>query len=1015
MSRTSLSVLMAAVGIFVVGSQAMAACEPKFGDQIYTWVDRRVAEQSYQLTSADYNARIFNYFLLSYDDLNKRVLRLHEQLDAISASINQSESSNEPNEVKRSVKREASAVALLNQLFEARSELNVTKMSLVNLTELPSEERFRLDGFGNIGRATLLASLLALGETAQKSLAGRFSVYIEYSFDESGSVRGAKVKREADMVDVMLTTGTAYLPTPYAVAVVLLYQIGKLVYEDRICEKRVENQLAIMRKAYELLPSKLISHDAQFRIFESAYQEQIRSFSAVASKLEAETEQSGARWRDLFAYNASRSAAANAILTPAKVRELEREFQTSGDLRHIFENIAISRFAERITDLNSYLSSQQVKLLSACNTVGGIRTTEDQQDALSYGLASLEVFDSKAAFVPLQPLIRRSAQLLASELDEAIRIRGGLKTKPCPKGVVGSGATPSTRLNSISGVAGAEPLSARAETMAVRPPSAGFSFCVLVRNGNVYACGDPRTGGAAYGSQFDTSTGDPRQDVLNGANDGGFAADDRKVGSDIEGVIKNVDDRIAQTNIKIFEAQAALPAWKQQNGAAIDLAIQDSQINAAVDSAAAAKFSLDNAPLVAAAQNELKDFLQQPADPARITELLKAVDAADLSLSMIPANEMPVEVPSLPGLTAVDRAFTPGASSEERFIERERLKLESAHGLTLLQRKVAKSALDAAEQMQRGGAPGNLVRSLTEDSAAIRYAASGELADATLTFVREDGTLYRQAVVDLSSLPPDTLVARAQAFNDTSSVFASRTRSLHDIFDNGGGSGLQRRSLNFAESLAASANTTFYSGDVVSGAEMLRVAMIVLDVATAVTPGISWGRDIYESFTGKNLITGEELSSFERTIAVLGAITGGVAGGGPKLLRALEKAGHIGKSGAEAEHIVQAASRIDSMAVEWTTHAKLELNDADMIVQNIGKDEVDDALDRGTRFFDTDKGTILSYEQDVVGRKRAAAGVDPDSLDLVTVFPEERTDAALARVLSETRPDRRRFIKLGDD
>lgn len=53
-------------------------------------------------------------------------------------------------------------------------------------------------------------------------------------------------------------------------------------------------------------------------------------------------------------------------------------------------------------------------------------------------------------------------------------------------------------------------------------------------------------------------------------------------------------------------------------------------------------------------------------------------------------------------------------------------------------------------------------------------------------------------------------------------------------------------------------------------------AEMILDVLTAYTPGVSLFRDAYEAFLGKDLITGEILGSFARSMAVLGLASVGI-------------------------------------------------------------------------------------------------------------------------------------------
>ncbi len=48
-----------------------------------------------------------------------------------------------------------------------------------------------------------------------------------------------------------------------------------------------------------------------------------------------------------------------------------------------------------------------------------------------------------------------------------------------------------------------------------------------------------------------------------------------------------------------------------------------------------------------------------------------------------------------------------------------------------------------------------------------------------------------------------------------------------------------------------------------------RIADSLLDVAVSLTPGIGWGRDVYEAVTGVDLLSREELDIFSRSMACL--------------------------------------------------------------------------------------------------------------------------------------------------
>lgn len=63
----------------------------------------------------------------------------------------------------------------------------------------------------------------------------------------------------------------------------------------------------------------------------------------------------------------------------------------------------------------------------------------------------------------------------------------------------------------------------------------------------------------------------------------------------------------------------------------------------------------------------------------------------------------------------------------------------------------------------------------------------------------------------------------------------------------------------------------------VESAAYFKISEMILDVLTSFTPGVSAFRDLYETLTGKNLITGEKLDSFSRTMAFVGVLSGGLS------------------------------------------------------------------------------------------------------------------------------------------
>jgi hypothetical protein len=238
-------------------------------------------------------------------------------------------------------------------------------------------------------------------------------------------------------------------------------------------------------------------------------------------------------------------------------------------------------------------------------------------------------------------------------------------------------------------------------------------------------------------------------------------------------------------------------------------------------------------------------------------------------------------------------------------------------------------------------------------------------------------------------------------------VFDNEAASVQGLISSGQATALQSNVLSQSTDLKNKASAAFFGGDLIDGKRMMRMALAILNVATSLTPGISWGRDIYEAVTGKDLFSGDDLDTLTRTTVIIGAITGGIGDEPLEMLRVVEKIVKTGESEERARKIIRAAESIDSMAVRITTH--LEERAAQ---RGISADQLEDALDTGSRWWDMDEKTIIALEEEPQGSIRAAVGVKPDDMSAVTVMAEARTNQQYARVPSQTKPNYNRFTRL---
>ncbi|MBP6218910.1 MAG: pre-toxin TG domain-containing protein [Oligoflexales bacterium] len=120
--------------------------------------------------------------------------------------------------------------------------------------------------------------------------------------------------------------------------------------------------------------------------------------------------------------------------------------------------------------------------------------------------------------------------------------------------------------------------------------------------------------------------------------------------------------------------------------------------------------------------------------------------------------------------------------------------------------------------------------------------------------------------------------------------------------------------LNYAtESLKISRD--YYDNDEIEEGKIAAgVADVLLDLATSLTPVVSWGRDLYEAISGKDLHSGEELGEFSRSMAVLGVVT---VGFGSKIGKACKFLAKLMK-GDKAADALRASERVLGSAGEVT-------------------------------------------------------------------------------------------------
>lgn len=103
-------------------------------------------------------------------------------------------------------------------------------------------------------------------------------------------------------------------------------------------------------------------------------------------------------------------------------------------------------------------------------------------------------------------------------------------------------------------------------------------------------------------------------------------------------------------------------------------------------------------------------------------------------------------------------------------------------------------------------------------------------------------------------------------------------------------------------------DTASVRGDALEAQAFLKYAEAFADIAIGLDPVTGPIRDIYEAFTGKNLVTGEALDNWSRGFAIMGAVTFGFGSKIAKGIKALRFSIHA----AEGERAIARAIEVDA-------------------------------------------------------------------------------------------------------
>jgi hypothetical protein len=1032
------------------GTALADACNPDFGDRLYEWVKKDSARQALALAERDFASRATNGRIVEYDDLRAEAIKLAAFLDGYAEQARKESEAlgGKPPDLARAVVMQAQTSEALTRFMEAGRKLDGMRQRLALLAGEPSMQQFVAEGAHHVGRTTLLESITPLGRPDAFNLNARYSFYVQVTFDGAGNAKKGDLNMEGNeylkAADATAMTVLLYVQEPISRAVAAAYLFIRAVLwgnEIQECNEKIDAQERRAAEATRLLATTLPSGTTTFEIYAKEQRRAQTRFAAVQIQFEQAYAALLERWRGLMAVNLARANLADSVLTAEKLETLRKAYNTMDPLARLFDSTSLTNLLIEVGALQSSIIDRELQVAKACRDAPGLRVAEDLLDSKRVGSSALAQLQRVAAFAPVLPTIEQVRRRIERPVPRAQSILEGASSAACGNSMLLFSAKPALEAVPIP-----MKLSARQEPL--RPQSAGRArsallsksltstlavtfkpqlfavdgvSCVIYRDGETYRCSGSAGGEGANGAPLSNDLGNggnPRYwDVSSGGHDGGFAADSAAASETVDAATANIERRIGELTERQGKIEHAVPAWLTGSEEGMKSAVSQQRLQLDAEKAFRTDFFKAQEDALRQTADRLNKFAKESGDSATLASLVKDSGVVDTSLADVPPEALVPDLPPLAGVPPARTRHSPGTS-----LMQQRVAREAAKGAALPEgeaRTMHVRLLKAAGSLAGGKTPAAdaLAESLLQDALAQRFHESGVLSDTTISVLSDNGTVSHVPYSG-GPLPPNSVLAHVEAFEYNSQVVSRQIAIAHQALNSDAVDREARlRALKSSEALLASAQSEFYGGSFVQGEGLLEVAGMMADLVTSWTPGVSWARDIYESVSGKDLITGRTLENWERGAAILGAITVGIGSAGSKVLhafRVLEKAGLDLK---RAEHIVDTARRINSFDAVPGVHAIEQ-----MAKRGVSIEEVEEVLDKGTRFFDVAEGGIACVQVHVLaGAKRVLVVVDPDALVdaermlIRTVHREEvRTDAELAKAFVQGTTDRLRFIPLPD-
>lgn len=663
---------------------------PPFGDDLLNWVNHEAGASSVRLAKSDLISRVQAFYVLSTEKSLEHFAELSVRLDQIEREMADQEKlfpSARP--IVDALYREQQSRKHLRQLRELYSKIEKIGSLVSFMNATPTHKQFLERGLQNVGRQTFYQSIEGLRQTSDR-LRGQYPIGVRASLtvDSGGNFQSYNpgFYDDSNRVHNAMYTAGGYLlqyaqdPASKAVGAVLIAVPLALAAKDY---REFKEQEKKARRAFEILPEKLITVPDVFKEYKDQIRERKKQFSKIIDAIRKSKEQILNQWRIIYTVTVARSRAADRVLTEAAIQQVADQFGADTAISAAVGELKILRQRQQIIRYRDRLRTRFSKLLDSCANEEGFIAAEDLKDSELEARTIFKGIVNQGQFAPLKATIELILSEINRRASEIGDFDGYVSNKVCDSASVRTVDDDASETGRNVAFARLPSESTNIQLVAARGSRGGgywvsLGFCFMTDSREKYLCGGAGGPGQGYYADLYPSGGrNPISDVLGGLGDGGLKFQGEEFSFKLEETKEKLIDREKTLKEAFEKTQKIIEPFLREN-----LEKTDKEIKKKIDSfSKTLEFKIDfenrNRPILGQWIDTLNQRTQGEFSPTDLLGFETDKKPTDMSFPNLKPDVVLPDNPPISGISLRQRVYAKQAPNH-RSVVRETRKQSTA-------------------------------------------------------------------------------------------------------------------------------------------------------------------------------------------------------------------------------------------------------------------------------------------------------------------------------------------------